>query len=92
LRIHRGYFSSHPAGRIVIEGVRPASGGGANDRQDVGMTLVEPRRWHGSCWFNAPSPRPAPVLDQSKWAVADGRAAILVNSGNSNAFTLANAR
>jgi glutamate N-acetyltransferase/amino-acid N-acetyltransferase len=76
---------------FVIEGVRFASGAAGvkyNDRQDV--MLVELAAGTAvSGVFTRSATRSAPVLDcQSKMGgAADGRAAILVNSGNSNAFT-----
>jgi glutamate N-acetyltransferase/amino-acid N-acetyltransferase len=76
---------------FVIEGVRFASGAAGvkyNDRQDV--MLVELTAGTAVAGvFTRSATRSAPVLDcQSKMGgAADGRAAILVNSGNSNAFT-----
>ncbi len=76
---------------FVIEGVRFASGAAGvkyNDRQDV--MLVELAAGTAVAGvFTRSATRSAPVLDcQSKMGgAADGRAAILVNSGNSNAFT-----
>jgi glutamate N-acetyltransferase/amino-acid N-acetyltransferase len=76
---------------FVIEGVRLASGAAGvkyNDRKDV--MLVELAAGTAVAGvFTRSATRSAPVLDcQSKMGgAADGRAAILVNSGNSNAFT-----
>ena len=76
---------------FVIEGVRFASGAAGvkyKDRQDV--MLVELAAGTAVAGvFTRSATRSAPVLDcQSKMGgAADGRAAILVNSGNSNAFT-----
>jgi glutamate N-acetyltransferase/amino-acid N-acetyltransferase len=76
---------------FVIEGVRFASGAAGvkyKDRKDV--MLVELAAGTAVAGvFTRSATRSAPVLDcQSKMGgAADGRAAILVNSGNSNAFT-----
>jgi glutamate N-acetyltransferase/amino-acid N-acetyltransferase len=76
---------------FVIEGVRFSSGAAGvkyKDRQDV--MLVELAAGTAVAGvFTRSATRSAPVLDcQSKMGgAADGRAAILVNSGNSNAFT-----
>ena len=75
----------------VIEGVRFASGAAGikyKDRTDVMLAeLADGTSVAGV--FTRSATRSAPVLDcQSKLEVAStGRAAILVNSGNSNAFT-----
>lgn len=74
----------------VIEGVRFASiaaGVRYKNRTDVMLAeLAEGTQIAGV--FTRSSTRSAPVLDcQSKLGKGDGRAAILVNSGNSNAFT-----
>ena len=76
---------------FVIEGVRFASGAAGvkyNDRQDVMLVDLAAGTAVAGV-FTRSATRSAPVLDcQSKMGgAADGRAAILVNSGNSNAFT-----
>lgn len=74
----------------VIEGVRFAFGAAGvkyKDRPDVMLAeLAEGTAVAGV--FTKSSTRSAPVLDcQAKLGTGTGRAAILVNSGNSNAFT-----
>jgi glutamate N-acetyltransferase/amino-acid N-acetyltransferase len=75
----------------VIEGVRFASGAaGVKYKYRKDVMLVELAAGTAVAGvFTRSATRSAPVLDcQSKMGgAADGRAAILVNSGNSNAFT-----
>lgn len=74
----------------VIDGVRFSSGAAGvkyKDRPDVMLAeLIEGTSISGV--FTRSSTRSAPVLDcQAKLGKNTGRAALLVNSGNSNAFT-----